>query len=194
MIAAHCRAFSISAVALRYFNAAGADSSGLIGEAHDPETHLIPLTVKAALGQGGPLKVFGDDFPTPDGTCLRDYVHVSDLAAAHVLALKAELADGEFEALNVGAGEGCSVLDVIRAVERIVGPVPYTIGLRRAGDPPSLVADPDAIRRRLAWTPRMSALPQIVQTAAAWHRDPQYGSGTDRRADTVRAGALQSAA
>ncbi|HEY9219746.1 MAG TPA: UDP-glucose 4-epimerase GalE, partial [Phenylobacterium sp.] len=116
MIAAHCQAFGFSAVALRYFNAAGADPSGLIGEAHNPETHLIPLAIAATLGYGKPLTVFGQDFPTPDGTCLRDYIHVVDLAAAHVAALTAKLPAGAFEAVNVGTGQGYSVLQVIETV------------------------------------------------------------------------------
>jgi UDP-glucose 4-epimerase/UDP-arabinose 4-epimerase len=110
MIQAQCRAYGLTAVALRYFNAAGADPSGLIGEAHEPETHLIPLAIAAALGDGRPLTVFGQDFDTPDGTCLRDYIHVNDLAEAHVAALKVELEAGAFEAVNVGTGKGASVL------------------------------------------------------------------------------------
>jgi len=123
MIAAQCRAYGLSAIALRYFNAAGADASGLIGEAHEPETHLIPLAIAATLDEGRPLTVFGQDFDTPDGTCLRDYVHVTDLAAAHVAALEVDLAGGAFEALNIGTGQGRSVLDVVGAVGRAVGPV-----------------------------------------------------------------------
>ncbi|HZZ33551.1 MAG TPA: UDP-glucose 4-epimerase GalE, partial [Phenylobacterium sp.] len=116
MIAAQCRAYGLIAVALRYFNAAGADPSGLIGEAHDPETHLIPLAIAAALGDGKPLTVFGQDFDTPDGTCLRDYIHVTDLAAAHLAALTVDLPTGAFEAVNVGSGQGRSVSQVVEAV------------------------------------------------------------------------------
>jgi UDP-glucose-4-epimerase GalE len=177
MIAAHCRAFGLSAVALRYFNACGADASGLIGEAHDPETHLIPLTIRAALGQGKPLTVFGQDFPTPDGTCLRDYIHVTDLAAAHVAALEVDLEAGRFEAANVGTGSGYSVLEVIRAVEKALGrPVPHSIGPRRAGDPATLIADPSRAKALLSWRASSSSLDQIVESAAAWHRNQQYGS------------------
>lgn len=176
MIAAHCRAFGLTAVALRYFNACGADPSGLIGEAHDPETHLIPLTIKATLGQGKPLTVFGQDFDTADGTCLRDYIHVNDLAAAHVAALEVELAAGEFQAANVGTGSGYSVLEVIRAAEKVLGkPVPHSIGPRRAGDPATLVADPSKAMRLLSWTPSASSLENIVATAAAWHQNQRYG-------------------
>lgn len=177
MIAAYCRAFGVSAVALRYFNAAGADPSGLIGEAHDPETHLIPLAITAGLGQGKPLTIFGQDFPTPDGSCLRDYIHVTDLAAAHVAALAADLPAGAFEAVNVGTGRGWSVLEVVEAVERALGrPVPRTLGARRAGDPAGLVADPSRARDRLGWRPVRSSIDEIVGDAARWHRNPRYGS------------------
>ena len=176
MIANQAAAFGITAVALRYFNAAGADPSGLIGEAHDPETHLIPLAIAAATGAGKPLTVFGEDFDTPDGTCLRDYIHVNDLAAAHVAALQAPLPHGAFEAVNVGAGEGRSVRQVIEAVTQATGrPVPYTAGGRRAGDPASLVADPARAASLLGWKAQRSGLLQIVQDAAAWHRAQRYG-------------------
>jgi UDP-glucose 4-epimerase/UDP-arabinose 4-epimerase len=178
MIAAQCRAYGMSAVALRYFNAAGADPSGLIGEAHEPETHLIPLAMMAALGHRGPLTVFGQDFETPDGTCLRDYIHVNDLASAHVAALQVDLPASAFEAVNVGTGEGRSVLEVVDAVGRAVGrPVPHTIGARREGDPPSLVADPSRARALLGWTPVRSSLEQIVEDALRWERAPRYGKG-----------------
>ena len=182
MIAAHCRAFGLSAVALRYFNACGADPSGLIGEAHDPETHLIPLTIRAGLGQGKPLTVFGSDFDTPDGTCLRDYIHVTDLADAHVAALEVELEAGRFEAANVGTGAGFSVLQVIKAAEQVLdAPVPHAIGPRRAGDPQTLIADPSKARTLLSWRPRCSTIEQIVASAAAWHRNQRYGEpGTAR--------------
>jgi UDP-glucose 4-epimerase/UDP-arabinose 4-epimerase len=176
MIAAHCAAFGLTAIALRYFNAAGADPSGELGEAHEPETHLIPLAIDAALGQRGPLTVFGTDFPTPDGTCVRDYIHVSDLAEAHVAALEAPRAAGAFEPLNVGTGRGWSVLEVIAAVERALGrPVPRALGPRRAGDPPSLVANPARALERLEWRPKSSSLDEIVASAARWHRAPRYG-------------------
>lgn len=178
MIRAQCQAYGLSAVALRYFNAAGADSSGLIGEAHEPETHLIPLAIAAALGEGKPLTVFGDDFDTPDGTCLRDYIHVNDLAAAHVAALKVDFPAGGFEAVNVGTGQGHSVKDVVNAVARQAGrPVPHSIGGRRAGDPPSLVADPSRAKALLGWEPQCSDLDRIVADALRWEAQPAYGSG-----------------
>jgi UDP-glucose 4-epimerase/UDP-arabinose 4-epimerase len=178
MIAAQCRAYGLRGVALRYFNAAGADPSGLIGEAHEPETHLVPLAIAAALGDGPSLTVFGQDFDTPDGTCLRDYVHVTDLASAHVAALEVELAKGAFEAVNIGTGEGCSVMQVLAAVGKAAGtPVPYAIGPRRAGDPPSLVASPDRARALLGWTPRHSSLDEIAADALRWERSPAYGAG-----------------
>jgi len=178
MIAAQCRAYGLSAVALRYFNAAGADPSGLIGEAHEPETHLIPLAIAAALGSGKPLTVFGRDFDTPDGTCLRDYIHVTDLAAAHVAALQVELAPGEFDAINVGTGDGRSVMDVVAAVAQAAGrSVPHSVGARRAGDPASLVADPARALSRLGWRARHSGLDEIVADALRWEAAPAYGVG-----------------
>jgi UDP-glucose 4-epimerase/UDP-arabinose 4-epimerase len=185
MIAAQCAAYGLTAVALRYFNAAGADPSGLIGEAHEPETHLIPLAIAAALGDGKPLTVFGQDFDTPDGACLRDYIHVNDLAAAHVAALEAELPAGAFEAVNVGTGCGRSVIEVVDAVGRAVGgSVPHSVGARRAGDPPSLVADPSRAQQLLGWTPRRSSLDEIVSDALRWERNPRYGAG--RRGTAVQ--------
>jgi len=178
MIEAECRAYGLSAVALRYFNAAGADPSGLIGEAHDPETHLIPLAIAAGLGRGKPLTVFGEDFDTPDGSCLRDYIHVSDLAAANLAALTVDLPVGAFEAVNLGTGQGRSVKEVVEVVGRAIGrPVPHSISARRAGDPPSLVADPAKARALLGWTAQRSSLEQIVEDALRWERSPAYGSG-----------------
>ena len=178
MIAAQCRAYGLTGVALRYFNAAGADPSGLIGEAHEPESHLIPLAIAAALGDGKPLTVFGQDFQTPDGTCLRDYIHVTDLAEAHVAALEVDLTAGAFEAVNVGTGQGHSVMQVVEAVGRAAGrPVPHGVGERRAGDPPSLVADARRARELLGWTPQHSSLGEIVADALRWERTPHYGAG-----------------
>ncbi|MFL5295771.1 MAG: UDP-glucose 4-epimerase GalE [Phenylobacterium sp.] len=178
MIRAQCRAYGLSAVALRYFNAAGADPSGSIGEAHEPETHLIPLAIAAALGDGAPLTVFGREFDTPDGTCLRDYIHVSDLATAHVAALEVPLTAGAFEPVNVGCGQGRSVLEVIEAVGRAAGrPVPHSIGAPRAGDPASLVADPSRARELLGWAPERSSLDAIVADAMRWESSPAYGAG-----------------
>lgn len=176
MIAASARAFGLTGVALRYFNACGADPEGRIGEAHWPETHLIPLALEAALGVGKPLTVFGTDFDTPDGSCLRDYIHVDDLAAAHVAALEAAFDSGSFQAFNVGVGHGFSVLQVIDAVEQAVGaPVPHTVGPRREGDPPVLVADSTRLQQTLGWRPEMTDLVQVVRTAANWRRQPRYG-------------------
>ena len=178
MIQAQCKAYGLTAVALRYFNAAGADPSGLIGEAHEPETHLIPLAIAAALGDGKALTVFGKDFDTPDGTCLRDYIHVTDLAAAHIAALRVDLPPGSFEAVNVGTGEGASVMQVVEAVGRAAGrPVPHSVGERRAGDPPSLVADASRAQSLLGWTPLHSSLDEIVWDALRWERNPAYGAG-----------------
>jgi UDP-glucose-4-epimerase GalE len=185
MIAAHCRAFGLSAVALRYFNACGADPSGLIGEAHDPETHLIPLTIRAGLGRGKPLTVYGCDYDTPDGACLRDYIHVCDLADAHVKALEVDLAAGQFEAANVGTGSGYSVLQVIAAAEKVLGkPIPHSIGPRRAGDPATLIADPAKAKAMLGWRARMSSIEEIVSSAAAWHANQRYGYKPTLEAET----------
>jgi UDP-glucose 4-epimerase len=158
-------------VALRYFNAAGADPDGEIGEAHDPETHLIPLVINAALGRRNALTVFGNDYPTVDGTAVRDYVHVCDLAAAHVQALVA-LAEGRGGfACNLGAGRGYSVLEVIATVERIAGrTVPYTFAPRRPGDAIELVADASFAKTQLHWSPQLSSLDDIVSTALRWHQ------------------------
>ena len=183
MIESCCRAFGLTAVALRYFNAAGADPSGLIGEAHEPETHLVPLAMAAGLGDGKALTVFGDDFDTPDGTCLRDYVHVSDLAAAHVAALEADLPAGAFEPVNIGGGQGRSVREVVAAVAGVLGrPVPHSIGGRRAGDPPSLVADIARAAEILGWTPSCSDLETIVRDALRWEAQPAFGRPQRRRA------------
>jgi UDP-glucose 4-epimerase/UDP-arabinose 4-epimerase len=176
MIAGYCKAFGISAIALRFFNAAGADASGLIGEAQSPETHLIPLALSAGLG-GSPLTVFGDDFDTPDGTAIRDYVHVSDLAAAHVLALETALPAGSFEAVNLASGRAVSVFEVLDAVRRALGrPAPFTVGGRRLGDPAVQIADPSKAQSLLGWTAEHSTIDEIVASAAAWRRDPKYGA------------------
>ena len=176
LIAASARAFGLQAVALRYFNACGADPEGEIGEAHQPESHLIPLAIEAALGFGPALTVFGQDFPTPDGSCVRDYIHVADLAQAHVLALAADAGPDGFVAMNLGTGRGYSVLEVVEAVSRAAGrPTPFSVGPRRAGDPASLVAHAARARERLGWTPACSGLDGIVATALAWRRAPAFG-------------------
>jgi len=156
---------------LRYFNAAGADPDGETGESHEPETHLIPNLVKAVLGTGPALTVFGQDYPTPDGTPLRDYIHVVDLAEAHVLAIRSLIEGGESAIMNVGTGEGVTVMQMIAAAERVLSaPVPYSVGPRRAGDPPSLVADSSLLQRRLGWKARRSDLDSIIADAALWQR------------------------
>jgi UDP-arabinose 4-epimerase len=165
------QAYGLRFAALRYFNAAGADPEGEIGENHEPETHLIPRVLRAALGTGEPVEVYGTDYATPDGTAIRDYIHVADLADAHVRALGHLAGNGESGALNLGTGQGCSVRQVIAAVERIAGrPVPFRETARRAGDPPELVADPALARTRLDWQPRHSDLDTIIGTALAWER------------------------
>jgi len=162
---AYGRAYGLRSARLRYFNAAGADDSGEIGELHDPETHLIPLALLASMPDGPELQVFGDDYPTPDGTCLRDYIHVNDLADAHVRALQHLEKGGDSLALNLGTGQGNSVLEVIRAAEKATGqPVRRKMGPRRPGDPPVLVADASQARQILNWTPQRD-LSNIVVTA-----------------------------
>lgn len=160
-------------MALRYFNAAGADPEGDLGEMHDPEPHLIPIAIRAAAGKGAPLKVMGTDYPTPDGTALRDYVHVSDLADAHVLALEHLAHGGASRAVNLGTGHPHSVLDVMQAVERVVGqPVPHEFALRRPGDPPELWADSSLARALLGWRPNHTELDAMVASAWAWESRP----------------------
>jgi len=164
----------LSSAALRYFNAAGADPDGRLGEDHDPETHLIPLVIGAALGRRPPLTVFGSDYPTPDGTCIRDYIHVADLASAHLAVL--DRLDRGAHAFNLGNGNGASVREVIRAVEEISGrTVPVIEGARRAGDPAALVASSARLRAETGWTPRLPALRDIVATAFAWHEAHPQG-------------------
>ncbi|MGA7684908.1 MAG: UDP-glucose 4-epimerase GalE [Terriglobales bacterium] len=162
---AYDRAYGMRSARLRYFNAAGADESGEIGELHDPETHLIPLALQASLPGDFKLQVFGSDYPTPDGTCLRDYIHVNDLADAHVRALQHLEQGGESIAVNLGTGKGNSVLEVIHAAEAATGqPVRRTIGPRRPGDPPALIADPSKAREVLGWTAQRN-LTDIVNSA-----------------------------
>jgi len=160
------RIHSLRSIALRYFNAAGADPQGRLGEEHEPETHLIPLLFRA-VRSGEPVTIFGEDYATRDGTCIRDYIHVSDLAEAHILAVEKLLSpDAASDAMNVGTGSGHSVREVIRAVEDVTGrKVPFVMGPRRDGDPPSLVADSSKLRGKLGWQPRHSDLREIVSTA-----------------------------
>jgi UDP-glucose-4-epimerase GalE len=159
------RIHQLTSVCLRYFNAAGSAPDGALGERHEPETHLIPLILRAVLS-GQPVTVFGDDYATPDGTCIRDYIHVEDLAEAHILALEYLLAGGASDQFNVGTGSGHSVMEVIRAVEEVTGQkVPYVMGTRREGDPPRLVASSGKLQSKLGWQPRSSELKTIVQHA-----------------------------
>ncbi|MBM3982332.1 MAG: UDP-glucose 4-epimerase GalE [Planctomycetes bacterium] len=176
-LADYAGAYPFGYCALRYFNAAGAASDGSIGEDHTPETHLIPLVIQAATGKRPHVEIFGTDYPTPDGTCVRDYVHVDDLAAAHVLAL-AKVTPGAKLTYNVGVGRGYSVREVIRTVEDVTGKkVPVKHGPRRAGDPPALVARADAIRAELGWAPKYTDLKAIIETAWRWHQSHPNGYG-----------------
>jgi UDP-arabinose 4-epimerase len=164
------QAYGISSVALRYFNACGADPDGETGEDHDPETHLIPLVLAAAAGRLEHVQVFGTDYPTKDGTAVRDYIHVTDLADAHVKAIEYLERGGDTIALNLGTGGGQTVRDVILAAERVTGrKVPRKEVARRAGDPPALVADARRANEVLGWRPAMSDLDSIMRTAWAWH-------------------------
>jgi UDP-glucose 4-epimerase len=155
-------------VCLRYFNASGADPKGRAGEDHEPETHLIPLLFRA-VQTGKPVTLFGDDYATPDGTCIRDYIHVTDLAQAHIAAVEALVGGSESKTFNVGTGHGFSVKEVVSAVENVTGKkVPFQMGPRREGDPPVLVADSTRLQRELGWKPEYSDLHRIVETAWAW--------------------------
>jgi len=163
-------AYGLRSAALRYFNASGADPDGELGERHDPETHLIPRTLMAAAGQIERLDLFGDDYDTPDGTCVRDYVHVTDLARAHVLALEHLLERGESLALNLGTGRGTSVREVLSAVERVSGrSVPVRVLPRRAGDPPMLYADPTLAEQTLGFRTRFNDIGEIIESAWRFH-------------------------
>ena len=165
---AYARAYGLRFAALRYFNAAGADESGEIGELHNPETHLIPLALAATSDQNPPLQIFGDDYPTPDGTCIRDYIHVNDLAEAHAIALGRLVGGSESFAVNLGTGQGCSVREIIRTAEQVTGKsVRRVMGPRRPGDPPALVADPSRAQQLLQWKAK-HALHDIVATAWNW--------------------------
>jgi len=163
-------AYGLRSVSLRYFNAAGADPEGEIGERHEPETHLVPLVLEAALGERQQIDIYGTDYPTPDGTAIRDYIHVQDLAEAHLRALEHLGAGRQSVALNLGTGRGCSVREVIRAAEAVIGkPIPSRVTARRPGDPPVLVADPGLAAKLLGWRAQVSDLATIVRTALAWH-------------------------
>jgi UDP-glucose 4-epimerase len=169
------RIYGIRYAALRYFNAAGAHPNGHIGEDHDPESHLIPIILQVALGQRDHITIYGDDYPTPDGTAVRDYIHVLDLASAHVLAMQA-LEDGRSRAYNLGTGTGFSVRQVIETARQVTGhPIPVQVGARRAGDLAELVADSTTIQRELGWKPAYPDVRQIIETAWNWHRNHPRG-------------------
>jgi UDP-glucose 4-epimerase len=168
------RIYGLRYAALRYFNAAGASPTGLRGEDHSPETHLIPLVLQVALGQREHIVIFGDDYPTRDGTCVRDYIHVTDLAQAHILALEA-LDEGS-RTYNLGNGQGFTVREVIETCREVTGhPIPAVVGSRRAGDPATLIASSDRIRRELGWEPKYPDLRTIVAHAWQWHRTHPRG-------------------
>jgi len=172
------RAYGMRYVSLRYFNAAGADESGEIGEDHDPETHLIPIVLQAALGKRERVTVFGDDYPTPDGTCVRDYIHVTDLAQAHILALDALESGGGSAVYNLGNEQGHSVREVIDVARRVTGvDIPFVVGPRREGDPAVLVASSARIQRELGWRPRLGGLEMIIASAWKWHSRYPDGYG-----------------
>lgn len=163
-------AHGLRSATLRYFNAAGADPEGDLGELHDPEPHLIPLVLDAALGRRDAVSIFGTDYPTPDGTCIRDYIHVADLAEAHVLALRHLLSGGDSLRLNLANGSGYSVREVISTAQRIAGrPVPTHLAVRRSGDPPRLVGDASEAARILGWKPAFGSLDVIIEHAWKWH-------------------------
>ncbi len=173
----YAAAYGLGFAALRYFNACGAASDGSIGEDHDPETHLIPLILQVALGQRESISIFGTDYPTPDGSCIRDYIHVEDLAEAHRLALE-KIEPGKGLILNLGTGHGYSVREVIEAARRVTGhPIPAQERPRRPGDPPALFADPSAAREALGWSARHTDIEQIVASAWRWHQAHPSGYG-----------------
>lgn len=169
------QAYGLRSVALRYFNAAGADPEGEIGESHSPETHLIPNVLQNALGQSGGLQVYGNDYATRDGTCVRDYVHVADLADAHLRALRYLGAHTGAHQLNLGSGAGYSVMEIIETARQVTGcSIEYVLAPRRAGDPPTLVADATRAIQMLGWQPRFDDVRSIIETAWRWHRMPLY--------------------
>ena len=185
---AYMRAYDFGYAALRYFNAAGAAPEGDIGEDHRPESHLIPLVLQVALGQRGEISVFGEDYPTPDGTCIRDYVHVDDLAAAHILALN-RLTPGFGMGVNLGSGCGYSVREIVAACRKVTGKaIPMRVTARRAGDPPKLIADHTKATRELGWQPKYTSIEEIVATAWNWHR--RHPSGYAERTLVNHRGSL----
>jgi UDP-glucose 4-epimerase len=179
-LADYSYAYGWGYAALRYFNASGAAEDGSIGEDHDPETHLIPLILDVALGKRENVKIFGEDYPTPDGTCIRDYIHVDDLATAHLAALE-RLKEGVALKLNLGTGQGASVLEVIEACRRVTGhAIPAVVSPRREGDPPALVADASLANDVLDWKPKYADIEAVVKSAWGWHKAHPEGYG-DRK-------------
>ena len=174
-LADYTRAYGFGYAALRYFNASGASADGRLGEDHTPETHLIPLTLQVALGQRPDIQIFGTDYPTPDGTCIRDYIHVDDLATAHLAALE-KLRPGSELKMNLGTGHGASVREVIEACREVTDrPIAAREVGRRAGDPPELVANADLARQTLGWEPRFTSIREIVASAWRWHSHHPHG-------------------
>lgn len=181
LLKACAEAYGMSSASFRYFNAAGAAEEGTIGEDHDPETHLIPLAIRAAQGKGDPLTVFGNDYDTPDGTCLRDYIHIDDLSRAHIAVFPKLEEPGTALFYNLGTGKPASVLEIIQTVEQVTGlKVPYSIGDRRAGDPPALYADSSLAQRELNWSPKYTDIRDIIATAWEWHKAHPDGFRGDR--------------
>lgn len=177
-MADYAHAYGLGYAALRYFNAAGASADGSIGEDHDPESHIIPIVLQVALGQRPHVTVYGNDYPTPDGTCIRDYIHVDDLGEAHLRALD-RLQDGKGICVNLGTGKGHSVRQVIDACRKITGhAIPEVMGTRRPGDPPELVADARLAKQLLDWTPKYNDIESIVETAWRWHQSHPRGYAT----------------
>jgi len=178
ILAEYDLAYGLKWIALRYFNASGADPSGTIGEDHTPEHHLIPLVLDVALGKRDEIKIFGTDWPTPDGTCIRDYVHVTDLAQAHLLALQALEKGAISNVYNMGNGNGYSVKEVITVAEEVTGKkIAAVAAPRRAGDPARLVASSEKIKKQLGWKPEYADLKTIIETAWEWHRNHPQGFG-----------------
>lgn len=176
VLADYGHAYGIRSVCFRYFNAAGADPSSEIGEAHDPETHLVPNVLLAALGARDGLDIFGEDYDTRDGTCIRDYVHVNDIASAHLAALEYMDANPGAHVFNLGNGDGFSIMEVIAAAEKVTGrKIPYRVGPRREGDAAILVADSSRAKALLGWSPATPDVETIIETAWNWHRAPKYG-------------------
>lgn len=170
------KAYGIKYTALRYFNVAGAHPTGEIGEDHSPESHLIPIILQVALGKREHIGIYGDDYPTADGTCIRDYIHVMDLADAHILALKRLNNGGESEIFNLGNGEGFSVKEVIEVARKVTKhPIPAIVSPRRAGDPAKLVASSDKAMKELKWKPKYNTLEKIIDTAWIWHKNHPDG-------------------